>query len=144
MVEMKALLLTAALTLATNSPALGQSGSPSGGGLPEGMYGNQAMFQLVCAGGIQRLSNWLANEFFETPVAMGDLSATSRYVIFTNADSSSISIVVHKVSGGFEEACIIWAGNASPGGGFILNESPVWPEPKKEEGPKGSGPEVES
>jgi hypothetical protein len=109
------------------------------------MYTTQGMFHLTCADGIQRLADWLSNGFLETPVVMGDLSATSRYVIFTNADSSSISIVVHKVSGGFEEACIIWAGTALPGGGFILNESPVWPEPKKEEEkPKGSGPEIQS
>ena len=91
---------------------------------------------LHCVSSMTRMEEVLAKTHFEAPVALMQLSPNTSAVIFTNEESTTSTIVIDRNSGGERMACVIWSGKSSiPGGAFLLNPEPKFPQ----KGPDGVG-----
>lgn len=85
----------------------------------------QVRIQLYCAKSFEFMFEYLKKEHQEEPRLLTHLSPTSSFVLFTNKDESTSTLVVSKKHEGQpEEACILWTGASEPGMSFSLNPEP--------------------
>ena len=121
-----ALALTLALMV---SPALAQPPQP-----PADIESSPVQIMVHCVGSLTRMAEILADGWAEVPVVMSELKPDVNFILFSNRDSSTSTLVIHRASKESDSACIIWTGvAANPGGSFVINANPVFPEPIKEE-----------
>ena len=121
---MKKLLLALAFVV---SPAMAQTP-------PSDIESSPVQIMVHCVGSLTRMAEILADGWAEVPVVMSELKPDVNFILFSNRDSSTSTLVIHRASKESDSACIIWTGvAANPGGSFVINANPVFPEPIKEE-----------
>lgn len=82
----------------------------------------QVRIQLYCTKSFKFMFEYLKKEYQEEPRLLTHLSPTSSFVLFTNKDESTSTLVISKKhSGQEEEACILWTGKSEAGMSFSLN-----------------------
>ncbi len=117
---MKKLLLALALVV---SPAMAQTP-------PADIESSPVQIMVHCVGSLTRMAEILADGWAEVPVVMSELKPDVNFILFSNSDSSTSTLVIHRASKESDSACIIWTGvAANPGGSFVVNANPVFPEP---------------
>ena len=101
---------------------------------PADIESSPVQIMVHCVGSLTRMAEILADGWAEVPVVMSELKRGVNFILFSNRDSSTSTLVIHRASKESDSACIIWTGVAStPGGSFVINANPVFPEPIKEE-----------
>ena len=119
---MKALILALALIV---SPVMAQPPQP-----PADIESSPVQIMVHCVGSLTRMAEILASGWAEVPVVMSELKPDVNFILFSNRDSSTSTLVIHRASKESDSACIIWTGvAATPGGSFVVNANPVFPEP---------------
>ena len=117
---MKKLLLALAFVV---SPAMAQTP-------PSDIESSPVQIMVHCVGSLTRMAEILASGWAEVPVVMSELKPDVNFILFSNRDSSTSTLVIHRASKESDSACIIWTGvAATPGGSFVINANPVFPEP---------------
>ena len=117
---MKKLLLALAFVV---SPAMAQTP-------PSDIESSPVQIMVHCVGSLTRMAEILADGWAEVPVVMSELKPDVNFILFSNRDSSTSTLVIHRASKESDSACIIWTGvAATPGGSFVINANPVFPEP---------------
>ena len=123
---MKALILALALVM---SPVMAQPPQP-----PADIESSPVQIMVHCVGSLTRMAEILASGWAEVPVVMSELKPDVTFILFSNHNFSTSTLVIHRASKESDSACIIWTGvAANPGGSFVVNANPVFPEPIKEE-----------
>ena len=115
---MKALILALALVM---SPVMAQSPTPPLDAVPR-----QVTMGIICLPTPSRMIEVLGERFGEAVVASGELSPDTGFIVFSNRDRTSSSIVISKRDG----TCLVWSGRSAEGMAFILAVEPIeYPEP---------------
>jgi hypothetical protein len=119
---MKALILALALIV---SPVMAQPPQP-----PADIESSPVQIMVHCVGSLTRMAEILASGWAEVPVVMSELKPDVNFILFSNHNFSTSTLVIHRASKESDSACIIWTGvAANPGGSFVVNANPVFPEP---------------
>jgi hypothetical protein len=86
---------------------------------------------LHCVEGMEKMAEILAEYYSEAPVALMRLNVNTRSVIFSNADATTSTIVIDRQIQGVSLTCVLWSGRSTiPGGAFLVNPDPEFPETK--------------
>ena len=114
-------LIIALATALIASPVMAQSPIP-----PPDAVSRQVTIGIICLPTPSRMIDVLGERFGEAVVASGVLSPDSGFIVFSNKDRTSSSIVISKPGG----TCLVWSGRSAEGMAFILAVEPIeYPEP---------------
>ncbi len=95
--------------------------------IPEGLYEKQVDFYLGCTKGFMPMLNFLSETYKEAPVVMSHLDQYTTFVLFTNKEKTTSTLVITKQMKHEEEACIIWGGQSN-GTSLSINPNPIYPK----------------
>jgi len=101
---------------------------------PDDVTMHSVQIQIYCVPTMQRMMGLLLEKFSEVPVAMGMLNQNDSWLITTNRDATTSSILIAKRNKEETSVCLVWSGDSQgvPGLTFSLNPSPQFPEPEIE------------
>jgi len=101
------------------SPALAEAPPPDA--VPR-----QVSMRIICLPTPSRMIEVLGEKFGEAVIASGELAPDTGFIVFSNRDRTSSSIVISKRDG----TCLVWSGRSPEGLSFILAAEPIdYPEP---------------
>ena len=85
----------------------------------------QVSMRIICLPTPSRMIEVLGEKFGEAVIASGELAPDTGFIVFSNRDRTSSSIVISKRDG----TCLVWSGRSPEGLSFILAVEPInYPE----------------